>query len=105
MTRQFDKEWYLTPWLVVANNTTFNITEFLTRIIVGENCIISLPWIPIPDTQLAIAVGGNWEEYNTTILCNGKNIMGINDNLVLDVNEPVGLVYQNEERGYVFSKF
>jgi len=105
MTRQFDKEWYLTSWQVVDNNTTFNITEFLTRIIVGENCIINLPLMPLLGTQLAIAVGGDWATYNTTILCNGKNIMGINDDLVLDVNEPVGLVYQNEERGYVFSKF
>ena len=105
MIRQFDKEWYLTPWKIVDNNTTFNITEFLTRIVVGENCIINLPLIPSPGIQLAIAVGGDWATYNTTILGHGKRIMGFDEDLILDVNDPIGLIYQNEERGYVFSKF
>ena len=105
MTRQFDKKWYLTEWQVVEDNTTFNVTEFLTRIIVGENCVINLPLNPELETQLAIAVGGDWQLNNTTISGRGEKIMGLSGNLILDVNDPLGLVYQSKSRGYVFSKF
>jgi len=105
MIRQFDRDWYLTPWVTVEDNSTFNITEFLNKLIVGGNCTINLPEIPIIGTKISLAIGADWEVNNTTIFSHGSCIMGVVRDITLDINKPISLLYKDLDSGFIFSKF
>lgn len=105
MIRQFDKEWYLTEWQDIQDGQVVTVTKLLTKLMLGCNCRVDLPFIPIVGTQIAISVGGDWAVNNSIIDPRGKKIMRNGGQFILDINTPIGLVYKDEEFGYIFSKF
>lgn len=67
---------------------------------------ITLPATPTAGQEVTISdAGGTFSTNNLTIGRNGSNILGLAQDLVLDVsNDSVNLVYYNGTRGWVLTK-
>lgn len=75
----------------IANRTVYYVTT--------DSQNITLPASPVAGNEVVIINGGNFNA--TTILRNGSNIMGLAENMTLDIRyASVALIYIDATRGW-----
>jgi len=99
--RHVDVRWETLDLITITDDETFYMGQNV-QALVGTGCTVVLNPSPVIGSEITFMVGGDWETTFSTISGAGKNIMSSKENLILDTNKPLKLVYQNESRGWVF---
>jgi len=99
--RHADVRWETLDLINISDGETFYMGANI-QVVVGSNCTVVLNPGPVVGAEISIMVGADWEDVSSTISGAGNNIMSSPENLVLDINNPLKLIYQNDIRGWVF---
>ena len=87
-------------WEIISEGSTY-LSSPGDMLIVEGDVTVRLPFNPQSGAQIYLAVGGNWETNPSTLDRNGNRIMGEEDDLQLDINRGLSLVYKDSTYGWV----